>query len=306
MQQSVRYPQLLGGRQGSFTAWDHKQTIAAANHVIRRLTHFGLTVSPSSRIFSAIRDLERTEKFNVSLGHGDPQTERLIAEATRTIAEQYAIVRDLQPPDDVVRERLRKMLGGKPVPIEGEHDPARDVQAELFAAVLLFGAEFFVRTDEPDLILGFAGKEIPVAVKRITSATNFSKRMRKARDQLRRSGVPGYIVVSADQFVTAAYEQDRNADISGIHYRKVAELTDGLRLDPNDNPVLGVFGISTSFRHVAGTQRDMGLGIHFHQRFVTWQAPDRLAQATRAGEMMAANLSNSIKSLFAKIDRPAL
>ena len=179
------------------------------------------------------------------------------------------------------------------------------MQAELFAAVLLFGAGFSVRTDEPDLILGSAGREIPVAVKRITSPTNFAKRMREARDQLRRSGKAGYIVVSADQVLSAAYERNRNADISRIHYRKIAELTDGLRLDPNDNPVLGVFGISTSFRHITGTQRDIQIGIHFHQRFVTWQTPDRLAEATRAGEMMASNLSKSIQGLFAKIDPPA-
>lgn len=305
MDQADPFPQLLGGKRGRFDAWDHPQTIAAARYVVDRLESFGLKVPASSRLRLAMRDLERIECFDVSLGHGDLATERLVAESTRTIAELYAIVKQIQPPDALTKARLRAVLGGKPVPTFGEHDPARDVQAELFAAVMLLGAGFQVRADEPDLMLWKAGREIPVAVKRITSDRNFEKRMREARDQLARTGTPGYIVVSADQFLAACYEQDTGVDFSSAHYRKLAELTDNLHLDPVDSPVLGVFAISTSFRHVRGSRRDMKIGLHFHQRFVTFGIPERLAAAEAAGAVMAESLAVAICNTFGKDCAPA-
>jgi len=296
--QDDAFPQLLGGRRSTILSWDHARLISAAEQSIARLESLDVKVPPNSRIRVAIKDLNRVERFSVVLGHGDRTTERLVLESRRTITELFAVVAKLHVPDDAIKRRLQCMLGGVPVPIVGRHDPARDAQAEVFAGSMLFSAGFEVISGEPDLIIGRAGFKIPVAVKRMTSPANFAKRMREARDQIEAFGSPGYIVVTADQYLANEYEKDRGADLSSLHYRKVAELTDALKLDPTIDCVLGIIGISTSFRHNPNSQRDMIIGVHFHQRFVTWGTPDRLQKAEEGGAIISSNLLCSLEALF--------
>lgn len=299
MTASDRYPQLLGGRQGTFAAWTPERTISSGTEAIARLESWGIRVPPGARLRRAVDDLRRIEQFDVRLGHGDPATERLASEATRTIYELHIILADLLAPDQMVKRKLRKVLGGKSVPTAGDHDPARDTQAELFAAALLFGAGFGARIAEPDLLIGVGTLNVPVAVKRMTSDTHFEKRMREALKQLTKAGKPGYIVIAADQYLERLYAIDRSADVSAAHYKKVAELVDGLRLEPETSMLLGGFGISTSCRHVPTTDRSLALTVHFHQRFITWGTPERIQKAEESGRIMAGNLSTMLTRTFA-------
>lgn len=239
-------------------------------------------------------------RFHVRLGPGDPETERALAEANRTVFEQHLITGELQPPDTSIRQKLRLMVTGPSVSVPGRHDPARDAQAELFAGVLFYGAGFRVDSAEPDLVLSRAGERFGVAVKRVTSSKNFDKRLRQARNQLLSAGKRGFIVVSADQYLSEVYFRDRSANLSAVHYARISEWTDRLPLDPARNPVLAVSGISTSFRHRSGgSGQDLEFQIHFHNRFVTWQEPAAIAGAQRFGESMAQTLRDALLRLNA-------
>lgn len=293
-----RYQGLLGGLQAPLIHWQASNALAAADDTLAHLRTLGVRIPPRCRLEQSRDAIRRVSQFNVQLGHGDSATERLYVEAHRTILESYLITRDLQPPTPETADRLRRMLGGPLVPTPGRHDPARDIQAEFFAAVLLFGSGFRVYAEEPDLKLSQAGEEWPVAVKRVTSGRNFQKRMREARDQLTRAQRPGFIAVSADQFLVERYERDREADLSAIHYGQIAEWTDRLVLRPRNNPVVGVIGLCTSFRHIRGTPSAMNLTLHFHQRFITWQEPALLRAAETSGAAMADSLARMLERVF--------
>jgi len=298
MTDQPRYDGLLGGRQAPLIHWQASNALAAADDTLVRLRLFGVRVPPRCRLELSRDAIRRVTQFNVQLGHGDSTTERLYVESHRTILEFYLIIRELQPPTPDTANRLRRMLGGPVVPRPGRHDPARDIQAEFLAAVLLYGTGFRVDPEEPDLMLSQGGRKWPVAVKRVTSARNFQKRMRDARDQLTTSKRAGFIAVSADQFLVEQYEEDREADLSAIHYRQMAEWTDRLVVGRENNPVVGVIGLCTSFRHIRGTPSSMNLNLHFHQCFITWQDPALLRAAEKVGASMTDSLTGMLSRVF--------
>lgn len=293
-----RYHGLLGGRQAPLIHWQAANALAAADDTLSRLRTLGVRVPPRCRLELSRDAIRRVNQFNVQLGHGDSATERLYVESHRTVFEFYLITRDLQPPTPETADRLRRMLGGPIVPTPGRHDPARDIQAEFLAAVLLFGSGFRVDPEEPDLMLSHGGQKWPVAVKRVTSARNFQKRMRDARGQLTRSKRAGFIAVSADQFLVEQYEENREADLSASHYAQIAEWTDRLSLAKESNPVVGVIGLCTSFRHIHGTPSAMNLSLHFHQRFITWQDSGLLRAAENVGAAMTDSLARMLARVF--------
>ena len=298
MNAEQRYPGLLGGRQAALIQWQAETALAAADDTLARLRLMEVRVPPRCRLEQSRDAVRRVTQFNVQLAHGDPNTERLYVESHRTILESYIITRDLEPPTPETADRLRRMLGGPAVPIQGRHDPARDIQAEFFAAALLFGSGFRVDPEEPDLMLTRGGVKWPVAVKRATSHRNFQKRMRQAKEQLIRSKRAGFIAVSADQFLVEHYEKDHESDLSALHYAKIAEWTDQLALKPENNPVVGVIGLCTSFRLIRGTPSAMNLNLHFHQRFVTWQDPAQIRAAQEVGAAMGDSLASMLARIF--------
>src|SRR5207253_10417175 len=79
--------------------------------------------------------------------------------------------------------------------------------------ILFHGAGFRVDAEEPDLMLSKPNHRWPVAVKRVTSAKNFDKRMRKARNQLWKSGRAGLIAVSADQYLVQERSEEHTSEL---------------------------------------------------------------------------------------------
>jgi len=289
-------PGLLGGTCGLIVGWSTSQALEAANHTLSRLQRLGVQVPAGNRLERARKSIQRIDRFHVQLGHGDQATERLLAEASRTVFEQHLIVYELQPLNPDTIRKLQLVLTGPDIPVAGRHDPARDAQAELFAGVLFYGAGFRVDPVEPpDLMLTRNGWRAPVAVKRVTSAKNFKKRLRQGRDQLIAARGRGFIVVNADMFLSELYYQNRSTNLSAAHYEKISEWTDGLPLDHVRNPVLGVVGISTSFQHRrGGSGHDLAFQIHFHSRFVTWQDPAQIDAATKFGALMGEALKSAL------------
>lgn len=294
---------LMGGVQLPLIEWQPRRALQAIDETLEALKKMGVRVPAGCRLELARDAIRRVESLNVQFGHGDTATERMYAEAHRTVFEQYLIVRELQPPNEAARRALTKMLGGPLVPVPGRHDKARDKQAEFFAGVMLYACGFHVDFGGADLLLTNRESKLSAAVKRVTSAKNFQKKIRIARNQLITARRAGFIVVSADQFLEEVYASDRTADLSAAHYHQLAEWADHLHLERARNPVIGVIAMSTSFRHVPRTPSAMQVVLHFHQRFITWHDPDQLRAAKNVGSAFAGALARKLEAVFGPHDQ---
>jgi hypothetical protein len=93
-----------------------------------------------------------------------------------------------------IREKLRSALLDSVVPRSDKLSPGRDTQAELFAAAAFHAGAFRpVSIAEPDLCCMWGASSIAVAVKRARGRNNFNKLIRRACDQVDRSGHDGIV-----------------------------------------------------------------------------------------------------------------
>ncbi len=95
-------------------SWGLSQAITAARFVEWCLRDFGVRVPPENRLQRAAQLAEAAHQ--ASWDDLPTEFQRDASEATRTIMEQYLIVRAITKPDDALRERLRWLLKGCSVP----------------------------------------------------------------------------------------------------------------------------------------------------------------------------------------------
>ena len=260
----------LGGSTQPFAAWSAEQMIGAADGGLTRLADLGVEVQSDNRLLRARDTIERCERLNVQLGPGDPRMERTLAEANKTVFEIQLALRGLANPTKAVRKKLRIMLRGLDVPMDMQNDHARDEQAEFVTAALFCAAGYTVDVAEPDLIIRKGARQLGVAVKRVKSDRQFQARVRKANDQLRDSKLQGLIVVNPELMLARAYYQDRTADLSRLLFDRTIEWMRYAEYADPTSPLLGVIGLATSFRWVAGGNgRQFAVKLHFVPRLVT-------------------------------------
>jgi hypothetical protein len=283
----------MGGVRGVFLRWSPADCIKAADYTLERFRSLGAKVETPNRIERA-RDLVRQANlFNVQYDRRDRTTEFGVAEAQRTIFETFLIVKDLQPPSAETRKKLRSILRAPEVPVLDGDDPGRDAQAELFTGAIFRAAGFHVDVGEPDLRIRSGIRVWGVAVKRVKSDRQFSKRVRKAQQQLAGQGLYGFIVVNPEIFLARAYAQDSAADLSVILFDKTGDWVNYLEQDQTLDRVLAVVGLATSFRLVRSPKQAFEFGLHIHYRFVTKGEPAELAAIRAMSETMMASLKES-------------
>lgn len=288
----------LGRLQGSLGEWSHEKAIEAADLTFAQLEDWGIPTKPGNRLERSKEALNRIERFNVQFGHGDRNTERLWAEASRTIFELHFIVQTLRVDGVKIRRRLEEVLSG---PLEPSHDdPPRDIQAEFFTAALFQLAGYRIEWGEPDLIISDHRGRLGVAVKRVTSTNDqqYHKRVRKAHRQLKRAGLEGFVVVYADQLLARAVGQ--HADLGSWLYNKVDEWLESIPLDSPDCTVIGLIGLAFSFEHIPGTPRAMHASLRFAPMFVSTENPGVQSHVIGYAEEMAHNVASGLRKVIAE------
>ena len=98
-----------------------------------------------------------------------------------------------------LQQLVRKLVKDSVLPqLDLVHSPGRDAAAELFAGAVCASAAFLpVDWEEPDVTCVRNAVKFGLAVKRVKSEKNLHKLVRKAVKQIRRSGLPGIIILDA-------------------------------------------------------------------------------------------------------------
>lgn len=97
--------------------------------------------------------------------------------------------------------RLRVALGDDDHPDRGSSTKARDAQFELRLRAMFRRSGLGVAMEEPDLVLYSESLRIPVAAKRLQSATRFEDRLRSGISQLQQQPDEGIIALCLDQAI---------------------------------------------------------------------------------------------------------
>ena len=162
----------------------------------------GVRVPRKGRARRAQSLLERLGRgANVDLSNDRAQAE--LSAAHRTAWEmsviaygRYVASRGANP---FALDRMQRMMGGAILP-DVTDTQARDAQFEMFvaAALRLGGAD--VRSAEPDLTFLLGPERVGIAAKRVSSLSErqLSKHIRKAADQIHRSGRRGFVALNLD------------------------------------------------------------------------------------------------------------
>jgi len=90
------------------------------------------------------------------------------------------LVPSAPPIDPALVARLRRSLGGAPLPAEESDSRARDAQFELYVAAVCRQAGVSVELAEPDAIVTTAGVRFGVAAKRVRSPNKVVVRVKEA------------------------------------------------------------------------------------------------------------------------------
>jgi len=232
----------VDGGAHNVASWGFSQALVGARFVEWSLRDFGLRIPSDNRITGAAQILEVAtwtpwEEMSVEYRID-------LAQAARTILEQYLIVRAIRDPNEALKERLRWLLKGSVRPRRKDQTQPYDVQFELFAGASLTHAGIQgVRLDEPDWRVAAGDREIGIAAKRVSSRKNYTKLVHRAISQIRGQGCPGVIVLNLDAPIG-------NDDPSAAADRVTAMVKEARKLVATleaEDVVFCLFGFATSF-----------------------------------------------------------
>jgi hypothetical protein len=174
--------------------------IAAVEKIERRLSEFGISIPPGSRLQQAAALLKKIQAGRLRLTSSD---EQLVDRVT----EQYIVIRSLGmltgPLVDVQRAKLEEMLSGADRPEVDRNPHARNIQFELYVAGLLTMGGVRCVLAEPDIILDYCGTACGLSAKRVRSLRQAPKTADEAADQLVAANLRGFVAVNVDVLLKA-------------------------------------------------------------------------------------------------------
>jgi hypothetical protein len=233
-----------------------------------QLATWGIRISPHSR-------LRRYEQRLA--GVGDDPSQPVDAELMsslmfdlREIDEITEIVESFStPPTDAESKKLRLVATGAEHPDDEVQSAARDGQYELFLRSVFIRSPVEVTAGEPDLMVKWRSREIPVEAKRPKSIDRLDDNLRKAVEQLDRHEEHGIVAISFDQALRPAHHhlsvsrreqmtampndlleavvtQRAHAMANRVRHRNVAALLFTLRI-PSQVASTGQLSLATGF-----------------------------------------------------------
>jgi len=222
--------------------WTLDQVVAAGCFVQERLREWGVRVPCENRLERASRLV--AEASIVPWADIPKRVQLQVAEAARTVIEQYLIVYAIDAPGDRLRERLRWLLTGGEYAAADARTTPYDVQFELFVgAALVYAGIRGVHLEEPDWRIPAGESEIALAAKRISSRKSLTKRVRKAIAQIRRYELPGLILLNVDSLADRSRPDVAATTVTEV-LKEARSLVATLRAE---EVVFGLFAFAVSF-----------------------------------------------------------
>jgi hypothetical protein len=217
--------------------------------LIELLEQNGLAVKPSSRLELVSTRIAQFRGGAITSGSDREHLESLIS-AYRDFGEVATAAETLLPSDDPdLIKRFQTALKGAALPYTDRHPHARNTQFELFVAALFRFAGYRIEWCEPDLLVYLESGPVGVAVKRLSSAGAFAKRLREGGDQLKRAGRRGIVAMNLDALlpISARFRTaDRLQDLVDGAGQAVTEPLNGLERIASEairgKPVIALLG----------------------------------------------------------------
>ncbi len=183
----------------------------------------------------------RLKRFTAILGRfGNPSYNPLrdpefdpvaISEGQRDYSEIALICEQLgERFPEKLASLLPSILSGSLLPSSDARTRARDLQFELWLAAQLIQAGFEVTLEEPDIVFVLSGQNYGIAAKRISSATQISKRVRKAVKQLQHARLRGLVALSFDRLVSPGDPRIISGTPEALHNAAEQLLREQLRI----------------------------------------------------------------------------
>ena len=163
--------------------------------VIAKIEATGVHVPPSSRL-SRMHDIYQHGIATIGPDHPDYE---LALEADRDmqlLAFAFDQLAEIEL-SDAYRSLLRKLINDSVLPQNDHtHSFGRDAGFEIYIGAVCTAAQLLpVVWEEPDVTCVLDGTKFGLAAKRLKNIRNLQQRVRKAVEQIGRSGLPGLIVL---------------------------------------------------------------------------------------------------------------
>lgn len=279
-------------------SWTIENTLRAADLTLDRLRSLDVRVPTDNRLVRARAYVARS--MQVPWNVMSSEDHDLVAEASRTIVEQYLIVRAMLKAGHDVRNRLRRLLEGGDLPWGSVNTEARDTQFELAVGALLWmGGVHGIRLGEPDWRIQAGPSDLGIAVKRLSSRRNRFKRVRNAIEQIHRQGIPGIVILNLDQLAKAPTAEEENESVTRLvrEFKQLAEdHNNKCAITGADGWVLGIFGFVAGFEWLNHFDVGvLGLRVFYHAELLV----DSLARAPAIHSTLALLAKNAKRDLAA-------
>lgn len=209
---------------------------------LRRLAEWDVKVPANCRLVRSVRRLEGHDDAPDRLSPLDDRGRNLTCEAARTAFELYVATHCGQPkPDRIALDKFAQAIEGADLPESEEAHSARDVQFEVYLWGLMHASGETCRFAEPDLIRSYGDAEAGIAAKRIWSLDQASRRLSLAANQIEASGLPGFIAINAQEYLTAEAGVANLADKAQAVSTALGRLHGHLPALARKNQVIGMF-----------------------------------------------------------------
>lgn len=160
-----------------------------------------------------------------------------------------------QQPSAEGAAKLSEAVLGADLPSEEESHRARDIQFELFMLGFMNAAGTACRLAEPpDLICAYGDGEAGIAAKRLWSLEQAKRRLSEGAEQIERAGLPGFIAVNAQEYLTGFGEIQSVNEATPRYQERLARLHGQLGYLKTKPHVRGLLIAGTTFEwiHVDG------------------------------------------------------
>lgn len=222
---------------------------------LKVLEKLGVVVPHEGRHRKALAVLEGWNASEDPIDLADRTLTTAIEAAHRTAWDTFFIAvaaehRSRRPNSPFTAAKLQLMMGGSDVD-EGQDVEPKNTEFELYVAATLVLGGLSVFEGPPDLQFDFGTHRVGVEAKRIKSLNpdQIKKHCRKARDQIKTSGIPGWIALNIDtRFDSIALNQPE-ADLFDEFDSAFDEANQALAYVSPNTEILGfmLFGHTVSW-----------------------------------------------------------
>lgn len=176
----------------------YEKMISEANQIEEALVRCGISSVTNSRV-AKYRKIIKEFANKATTGQLSTNFDWVLLHQALCEISQFAIIVKtlLQPPiSHEWSSRLAQLVSGRVLPqSEIQQSRARDLQFELNIAAHCRAAGYVVESKEPDVLVRGQKEDFGIAVKRPKSSKTLERHIRKASEQIQKSGMDGLVAV---------------------------------------------------------------------------------------------------------------